>query len=121
MPEARITLRRPTDPPVPGARRILVDRIWPRGVKKERLAADLWMRALAPSDELRTWFAHRPDRWEEFRRRYRRELAEPERAQLLAEVARLAGEGPVTLLYGARDRAHNQAVVIAEALEELGG
>jgi len=119
MPEPRVTLRRAYDPRSPAAgRRVLVDRVWPRGIGKEELGADLWPRELAPSDGLRRWFGHRPDRWEEFRRRYREELREPERARLLDELAALARETPLTLLFGARDRARNQAVVIMEALEE---
>ena len=114
MPEPRITLRRPADPPVAGARRVLVDRIWPRGVKKEQLGADLWLRDLAPSDELRTWFGHRPERWEEFRRRYREELAAQDGK--LRELRGRARAGTLTIVYGARDTEHNDAVVLAELL-----
>lgn len=121
MPEPRVRLRRVYDPPAsprPGGKTVLVDRVWPRGVKKDELRADLWLRDLAPSDELRRWFGHRPERWEEFRRRYREELTRPERSRLLDDLTRLAREEPVTLLYGAQDRAHNQAVVIMEAIED---
>ena len=91
-------------------RRYLVDRIWPRGVTKDELRLDGWLKDVAPSDELRRWFGHDPRRWEEFRRRYTAELeARPEAWQPLLEAAR---EGDVTLLYGARDTEHNQAVVL---------
>ena len=121
MPEPAVTLRRVHVPPAPrrpGETRVLVDGVWPRGKRKADVDADLWLRALAPSDDLRRWFGHRPDRWEEFRRRYREELREPERGRLLDELAVMARRRPVTLLYGARDRARNQAVVIAQALDD---
>lgn len=95
--------------------RILVDRIWPRGVSKERAAIDLWLKEVAPSPALRTWFAHDPDRWMEFRARYARELDGNEAVERIRK--RLA-EGPVTLLYSARDREHNQAVALAAYLAE---
>src|SRR5690242_21002337 len=89
-------------------RRILVDRLWPRGVTKRRAAIDEWMKEIAPSAELRRWFGHDPDRWPEFQRRYKRELRE--RGDLLAKIATLASRGRVTLVFGARDEAHNDAV-----------
>jgi uncharacterized protein YeaO (DUF488 family) len=117
-----ITIHRVYDPDLPSTgRRILVDRLWPRGVKKENLRLDAWMRELGPSDELRRWFGHDPSRWEEFRRRYRAELARPDQQARLREVARLAAEGPVVLLYSARDTVHNQAAVLKEVLEEMLG
>ena len=92
-------------------RRILVDRLWPRGVSKARLAIDAWMKDLAPTAELRRWFAHDPSKWLVFRRRYERELkAHPELIDLLAKHAL---EGRVTLIFGARDESHNDAVVLA--------
>jgi len=100
-------------------KRILVDRIWPRGVKREQLHLDAWPRDLAPSTELRNWFGHDPKRWEEFRQRYREELKEPGRNAELEKLAWLASQGPITLLFGARDTEHNQAVVIRAALEEM--
>jgi uncharacterized protein YeaO (DUF488 family) len=121
MPEPRVRLRRAYDPPAPGGRggrTVLVDRLWPRGIRRADLAVDRWPRELAPSDGLRRWFGHRPERWEEFRRRYREELREPERNRLLDELAGLARREPLTLLFGARDRARNQAVVIMEELED---
>jgi len=121
MPEPAVTLRRVHDPPAarrPGETRVLVDAVWPRGLRRADVDADLWPRTLGPSADLRKWFGHRPERWDEFRRRYREELREPERTRLLDELAAMVRRGPVTLLYGARDRAHNQAVVIVQALDD---
>lgn len=102
--------------------RVLVDRLWPRGVRKEALDHDLWLRDVGPSDDLRTWFGHRVDRWPEFARRYRAELAAPERAELVEQLVDLARHGPVTLLFDSRDTEHNQAVVLRDVvLERLGG
>lgn len=96
--------------------RILVDRIWPRGVRRADLALAEWCREVAPSTELRRWFGHRADRWEAFRQRYKEELAaHPEALVPLIEAAR---QGRVTLVYGARDTVHNQATVVREILEE---
>lgn len=115
-PEIRI--QRVYDSAPTAGRRILVDRLWPRGIKKDALALDAWMRELAPSDELRTWFGHDPARWKEFRQRYRAELSRPEQQARLQELEEMALQGPVTLLYSARDQEHNQAVVLREVLEE---
>jgi uncharacterized protein YeaO (DUF488 family) len=93
--------------------RILVDRIWPRGVTKAAAALDLWLKDVAPSTELRKWFAHRPDRWVEFQRRYSLELGT---SASIAELRALADAGPVTLLYAARDQDHNEAVALAAFL-----
>lgn len=115
----RIALKRVHDPADPAdGTRVLVDRVWPRGVRKADAAVDHWYRDVAPTTELRKWFGHDPGRWEEFRRRYRSELAQvPEALRALMALCR---RGPVTLLFGARDRDHNQAVVLREALiEEL--
>jgi uncharacterized protein YeaO (DUF488 family) len=96
-------------------RRILVERLWPRGMKKEALAADAWMKEVAPSTRLRKWFGHRPERWEEFRRRYRTELdANPASWKPIHEAA---SAGTVTLLYSAHDTVHNGAVVLREYLQ----
>lgn len=98
--------------------RVLVDRLWPRGVKKERLRLDLWAKDLAPSSELRRWFGHEPERFREFAARYHAELrAGPARA-LLADLARRAAHGTVTLVYGARDEQHNGAVVLRDVIED---
>ena len=93
--------------------RILVDRIWPRGVSKAAAALDLWLKDVAPSTDLRKWFAHRPDRWAEFQRRYFLELGS---SVAIAELRALADVGPVTLLYAARDKDHNEAVALAAFL-----
>jgi uncharacterized protein YeaO (DUF488 family) len=94
--------------------RILVDRIWPRGVTRERARLDEWAAELAPSTELRTWFGHDPLRFGEFQRRYTEELASQEGK--LRELRARAREGTLTLVYGARDTEHNDAVVLAEIL-----
>lgn len=110
-----VKVKRAYDPVSRGdGARVLVDRLWPRGVAKENLEIDAWMRDLGPSDALRRWFGHDPARWEEFRQRYMKELAA--KKELLNELAAHARRGKLTLIYSARDRAHNQAVVIKEAL-----
>lgn len=96
--------------------RVLVDRLWPRGLTKERARADLWMKAIAPSDALRKWFGHDAEKWNEFTKRYRAELAK--KKDLLEEVKRLEREhGTVTLVYGRNDEKQNQAVLIVAALK----
>lgn len=95
-------------------RRILVDRLWPRGLSKRRAAIDEWMKELAPSTQLRQWFGHDPARWPEFQRRYKRELRE--RGGLLRRIATLASRRRVTLVFAARDEVHNDAVVLAAVL-----
>lgn len=97
--------------------RVLVDRLWPRGLARERLRIDAWRSDLAPSPALRRWFGHEPAKWPEFRRRYLVELAG--RREQAADLAAKAGTGRVTLLYAARDEQHNHAVVLGEYLEEL--
>lgn len=115
-----IRLKRAYDPPASGdGGRVLVDRLWPRGVSKGRLRIDAWLRDLGPSTALRTWFGHDPKKWEEFRRRYRVELMR--KMGLLEELLSHARGGTLTLVYGARDPAHNQAVVIKALLERGGG
>jgi uncharacterized protein YeaO (DUF488 family) len=94
--------------------RILVDRLWPRGVSKKAAAIDQWRKEIAPSTELRKWFAHDPDRWMEFRRRYVAELRE--HAAEIRELRGYARQSPVTLVYAARDEVHNGAVVLREVL-----
>ncbi len=93
--------------------RFLVDRLWPRGVSHEQLQAQ-WLKDVAPSTELRQWFDHRAERWNEFRQRYWQELAA--HPQLLAPLRDALAAGPVTLVYGARDTGHNQAVALREYL-----
>ena len=94
--------------------RLLVDRLWPRGVSRESTSLDAWMREVAPSSELRRWFGHDASRWQEFKRRYAVELGT--RQDLVAEILSLARDRPVTLIYSARDPDHNQAVALAEYL-----
>lgn len=97
--------------------RVLVDRLWPRGVKKEAAHLDLWMKEVAPSDALRKWFGHVPEKWPEFQKRYRAELAK--KHELVAQLKKMAKEHrTMTLLYGAKDEQHNQAVALAEMLKE---
>jgi uncharacterized protein YeaO (DUF488 family) len=98
--------------------RVLVDRLWPRGVSKERARIDEWARELAPSSDLRIWFGHDPDKFDEFRRRYRVELRA--HADKLADLRRRARGDRVTLVYGARDTQHNDAVVLVELLRKGG-
>lgn len=114
---ARIWLRRAYDPPGRNdGQRILVDRMWPRGVAKEKARIDEWLAEVAPSAELRRWFGHDPERWEVFRRRYREELAE--KGDTIAHLLGRIRRGRVTLVFGARDERHNNAVVLREYLEE---
>jgi uncharacterized protein YeaO (DUF488 family) len=94
--------------------RILVDRLWPRGLRKESAAIDHWRKDAAPSTALRQWFGHEPQRWEDFCTRYRAEIAE--RPEALAELRRLARKGRITLLFAAHDELHNNAVVLSELL-----
>jgi uncharacterized protein YeaO (DUF488 family) len=110
-----LRLKRAYEPPEPSdGYRVLIDRLWPRGVKKEEARIDEWARELAPSTELRRWFGHDPERFAEFRRRYLEELAD--RGEKLRELRRRARVGTVTLVYSARDSEHNDAVVLAELL-----
>ncbi|WP_242219375.1 DUF488 domain-containing protein [Shinella zoogloeoides] len=103
------------EPAADDGERILVDRLWPRGISKEKAAFDEWMKEVAPTSELRKWFDHRPERWDEFRQRYRAELqGNPAVEALRAHVA----AGRVTLLYGSRNREFNHAAVLADFLAE---
>lgn len=99
-------------------KRILVDRLWPRGVKKEKAEIDEWLKDIAPSDELRKWFSHDPSKWQEFKNRYRKELKDKDKSELFEELIKTARKGEVTLLFSARDIVHNNAVVLKELLEE---
>jgi uncharacterized protein YeaO (DUF488 family) len=113
-----VKIKRVYDPVERGeGERILVDRLWPRGLSKQAAAVDEWMKDLGPSHELRKWFGHDPRRWSEFRRRYVAELR-TQRDPLMA-IARKATRGPVTLLFGARDLEHNEAVVLKRVIERL--
>jgi uncharacterized protein YeaO (DUF488 family) len=115
--EGSVRVRRAYEQPrADDGRRILVDRVWPRGLSREDAHLDEWCKEVAPSADLRTWYGHAPDRFEEFGRRYRAELEEPERAEALAHLRRLAAAGPLTLLTGARRSDISQATVLAELL-----
>lgn len=117
-PRIDIRTQRVYDAPEVGdGTRILVDRVWPRGMSRERLNADLWLKEVAPSTELRKWFAHDPAKWTGFQTRYRKELEDrPEPVTLLLMAAL---EGPLTLLYSAKDTEQNQAVALRAYLQEL--
>ncbi len=115
VPASHVKLKRSYEPAAESdGVRILVDRLWPRGVSKAKAAIDHWLKEISPSTGLRQWFGHDPARWQEFRRRYREELQQ--HAAVLEQIAELARSGTVTLLYGARDEAHNNAVVLRDLL-----
>jgi uncharacterized protein YeaO (DUF488 family) len=110
-----LRLKRAYEPPTASdGYRVLIDRLWPRGVSKEEARLDEWARELAPSSELRRWFGHDPAKFDEFRRRYRQELDSHD--EKLRDLRRRARNGRLTLVYGARDSEHNDAVVLAEML-----
>jgi uncharacterized protein YeaO (DUF488 family) len=115
----QIVLGRVYDDPSPqdGAR-VLVDRVWPRGLTKEAAHLDEWLKDVAPSTELRRWYGHRPERFDEFRRRYLAELAEPGPAAALDRLRELARTGKVTVLTATRDVEHSQAAVLVERLRD---
>ncbi|MEP7212640.1 MAG: DUF488 domain-containing protein [Acidobacteriota bacterium] len=96
--------------------RILVDRLWPRGVTKEKAKLDLWLKEIGPSTELRKWFGHDPEKWSGFRGRYETELKHND--DLIKTIIDKAKEGTVTLIYGARDEEHNEALVLKQYLEK---
>ncbi len=115
-----VRLRRVYDEPSPGdGRRVLVDRLWPRGLAKSAAHVDDWLQAVAPSTELRRWYHHEPAKFDEFRRRYGVELSQPERAEALTWLRDAAGRETITLLTAARDIGHSQAAVLAERLRSL--
>jgi len=114
-----IRIKRIYDRPGPeDGRRILVDRVWPRGIRKDEARLDDWLKVLAPSTALRKWFGHDPARWDEFQTRYRAELDDPEIGEILDRLAAEARSDTVTLLFGAKDEQRNQAVVIGQLVEE---
>ncbi len=116
-----IYLKRAYDPPSDeDGERILVDRLWPRGLAKDEARLSSWLKEIAPSPELRKWFGHDPSRWEEFRRRYEIELRSPGKRALLEELACKSRLGVLTLVYGARDRERNHAVVLKDRVGGLG-
>jgi uncharacterized protein YeaO (DUF488 family) len=117
VPASHLRLKRVYEAAAPDdGTRILVDRLWPRGLSKTEAAVDRWMKEVAPSTELRRWFGHDPERWAEFRRRYADELQAHPNA--LNEIRELARKGTVTLLFGARDEQHNDAVALRDALRQ---
>jgi Uncharacterized conserved protein len=113
-----ISLKRAYEPPASSdGKRILIDRLWPRGVTKAKAGIDLWLKDVAPSTELRKWFGHDPEKWPEFQKRYRAEL---EGSPALAELRKLSRQGHVTLVYSAKDELHNDAVVLEKLLGRSG-
>jgi uncharacterized protein YeaO (DUF488 family) len=114
MPRADIRIKRAYEPAAKtDGTRVLIDRLWPRGITKDTLTIAQWMKEIGPSDALRRWFGHDPDRWDEFRKRYAAELTKQK--PLLDELRGLT-QGTLTLVYGARDDAHNNAIVLRETL-----
>jgi uncharacterized protein YeaO (DUF488 family) len=114
---ADVRVRRVYDPPEPDdGQRVLVDRLWPRGLSKERARLDDWCKEIAPSNELRKWYGHDPDRYAEFARRYRAELGDSERAAALAHLRELAGHGRLTLLTATKRSDISEAAVLADLL-----
>ncbi len=112
-----IDLKRAYDAPAEAdGLRVLVDRVWPRGVSKEKANLDDWVREVAPSSELRKWFGHDPEKWPEFRTRYFREL--DEKKELIDSLLQKIRQGRVTLVFGARDEIHNNAVALKEYLQK---
>ena len=117
MASGPIGLKRAYQPAAPeDGQRVLVDRLWPRGVSKEEAAIDLWLKAIAPSTALRQWFGHDPVLWEEFQRRYRAEL--DANGEVVGQLRDVIRKGRTTLVYGAKDEAHNDAVVLADYMVE---
>jgi uncharacterized protein YeaO (DUF488 family) len=98
--------------------RVLVDRLWPRGFRKDLARIDIWLRDLAPSQGLRQWFAHDPERWSGFQERYRAELSRPEKSPVLEDLLARARKGNITLVYAAHDTERNNAVVLKNFLEQ---
>lgn len=115
---SRLRIKRAYDPPAAGdGIRVLVDRLWPRGLSKEKARIDEWVKDIAPSDALRRWFGHDPDKWAEFERRYAEELSRPEAKAGIGSLRDLAAGKPVTLVFSAADEEHNNAVALREFLE----
>lgn len=115
-----IKLKRAYEPASPSdGYRVLVERLWPRGVRKQALPLDRWEKDVAPSHELRKWFAHDPEKWSEFKQRYRHELKNRALAERLHELAARASHETVTLIFSSHDTDHNNAIVLKEELERL--
>ena len=118
-PKLKLKLKRVYDEPdAADGKRILVDRLWPRGLTKEKAQVDLWLKEIAPTTELRKWFNHEPEKWAEFQKRYRRELEEND--EVVKQLKTEMKKGEVTLVYGAKDEEHNAAVVLREFVEDAG-
>lgn len=114
----KVALKRVYEPPSDAdGTRILVDRLWPRGLSKDRARVDLWLKQIAPTTELRQWFGHDPANWTEFQHRYRAELEA--NGDVVCELKAALADGPATLVYGARDEERNDAVVLAAYLADL--
>lgn len=112
-----IRIKRVYDPVSPNdGKRILIDRLWPRGIKKEKAKINEWLKDIAPSDTLRKWFGHDPSKWKEFKKRYEQELKD--NADLIERIRKEAREGKVTLLFSAKDVEHNNALALKELLEK---
>ncbi|HLH60035.1 MAG TPA: DUF488 domain-containing protein [Ktedonobacteraceae bacterium] len=112
-----VAIKRVYDQPEPGdGTRVLVERLWPRGLSKERAKVDTWLKEVAPSNDLRKWFGHDPEKFPEFRRRYEAELQSESGQAALAKLRDLAGQGKVTLVFAAHDSEHNNAVVLRDLL-----
>jgi len=119
---AQVRLRRVYDAPDPSdGRRVLVDRLWPRGLARDKAAIDEWLKTVAPSDELRRWYGHQPEKFPAFRQRYRHELRGAEQSDALDRLRQLTRHGTVTLLTATRDIEHSQAAVLAELLRGADG
>ncbi len=113
-----VRLKRIYDSPKPSqgdGKRVLIDGLWPRGLRKDEVVVDEWMKEIAPSRQLRKWFGHDPEKWEEFKKRYRQELAE--KKEFIEELRKDARHGTVTILYSARDTEHNNALVLKDLIE----
>lgn len=116
----KLELKRAYDEPSKkDGKRILVDRVWPRGKSKEKLAIDHWYKDIAPSSELRKWFNHDPDKFQDFKKKYKEELTSDSKKEVLKQIKSFLSEDKVTLVFGAKDRKHNQAVVLKEIIQEL--
>ncbi len=115
--ESKIALKRAYDEAVTGdGVRVLVDRLWPRGLSKEKAHVDVWLKEVVPSNELRRWFGHDPEKFAEFRHRYEAELASESGKEALGKLRELMKQGPITLVFAARDDKHNNAVVLRDVL-----
>ena len=104
------------EPDETDGKRILIDRLWPRGLTKEKARIEIWLKDIAPSTELRTWFGHDPSKWDDFKKRYKNELKN--NSETVSKLIEQMAQGKVTLVYSAKDKEHNDAVVLAEYLGE---